>query len=98
MHAAAWNETELGVRFTITADRYLHHMVRYLTGTMIDIARGRRPIEDIARLLAFPAELTTSPPAPPEGLFLHRVTYPGDDAADTDSQPSTERTRSPLPQ
>lgn len=98
VHAATWNETELGVRFTITADRYLHHMVRYLTGTMIDIARGRRPIEDIARLLAFPAELTTSPPAPPEGLFLHRVTYPGDDAADTDSQPSTERTRSPLPQ
>ncbi|MDX1494807.1 MAG: tRNA pseudouridine(38-40) synthase TruA, partial [Longimicrobiales bacterium] len=31
-----WSDTDLGVRLTITADRYLHHMVRYLTGTMVD--------------------------------------------------------------
>lgn len=98
VHAAAWSETDLGVRFTVTADRYLHHMVRYLTGTMIDIARGRRPIEDMARLLVSPTELTTSPPAPPEGLFLHRVRYPGDDMTDPATSPSSERTRSPRPQ
>ena len=77
--AADWSDTPLGVRLTITADRYLHHMVRYLTGTMIEIARGRRPIEDLARLLANEPGLVTSPPAPAEGLFLHRVEYPGDD-------------------
>jgi tRNA pseudouridine38-40 synthase len=98
VYSAEWSDTDLGVRFTITADRYLHHMVRYLTGTMIDIACGRRPIEDMARLLASPEELTTSPPAPPEGLFLHRVRYPGDDATRTDPHSTTERTRSPLPQ
>ena len=97
IHAAAWTDTSLGVRFTVTADRYLHHMVRYLTGTMIDIARGRRPLEDMARLLVSPSELTTSPPAPPQGLFLHRVTYPGDDVAGQTTNPSTERTRSPDP-
>ena len=81
VRSAFWIDTNLGVRFTVTADRYLHHMVRYLTGTMIDVALGRRPLEDMARLLDSHAEMITSPPAPPEGLFLHRVTYPGDEAA-----------------
>jgi tRNA pseudouridine38-40 synthase len=76
---AAWSDTDLGVRLTITADRYLHHMVRYLTGSMVDVARGRRPLEEMARLIANEPGLVTSPPAPAEGLFLHRVEYPGDD-------------------
>jgi tRNA pseudouridine38-40 synthase len=74
--AARWTEWELGLRFTITANRYLHHMVRYLVGTMMDAARGRRPAEDVAALLAGAPDLETSPPAPPEGLFLARVEYP----------------------
>ena len=75
---ADWSEWELGARFSVTADRYLHHMVRYLVGTMVDIARARRPIEDMTRLLANEPALETSPPAPPEGLFLARVEYPVD--------------------
>lgn len=90
---AGWSETELGVRLTITADRYLHHMVRYLTGTMIDIARGRRPLADMARLFACDREVTTSPPAPAEGLFLHRVEYPGDPPADL--RPDSDETATP---
>ncbi len=74
--SAAWEGWELGVRFTITADRYLHHMVRYLVGTMVDIARAGRPPGDLARLLDSEPGLETSPPAPPEGLFLARVEYP----------------------
>lgn len=73
---AEWSEWPLGVRLTITADRYLHHMVRYLVGTMVDVARGRRPLADVARLLAGDPDVTTSPPAPAEGLFLTRVEYP----------------------
>ena len=73
---AVWDEWELGLRFTITADRYLHHMVRYLVGTMVEVARGRRPVEDMEALLRSEPGLETSPPAPPEGLFLARVEYP----------------------
>ncbi len=78
VHAADWAPWDgLGVALTITANRYLHHMVRYLVGTMVDIGRGRRPVEDVARLLAEPEGiLRTSPPAPPEGLYLARVQYP----------------------
>ena len=74
--SAAWSEWRLGWRFTITADRYLHHMVRYLVGTMVDVARGRRPLTDIPGLLRKDPGLSTSPPAPPQGLFLSRVEYP----------------------
>lgn len=73
---AEWHGWELGARFTITADRYLHHMVRYLVGTMVEVGLGRRPVEDLPALLAGTPGLETSPPAPPEGLFLSRVEYP----------------------
>lgn len=76
--AATWSETRIGVRFEVSADRYLHHMVRYLVGTMVDVARGRRPLLDMTRLLACEPEVVTSPPAPAAGLFLHRVDYPED--------------------
>ena len=81
VESAVWSDTPLGVRFTITADRYLHHMVRYLVGSMVDVARGRRPLEDVARLMSADVDVVTSPPAPSEGLFLHRVEYPGDDGS-----------------
>jgi tRNA pseudouridine38-40 synthase len=66
-----------GAEFRIVADRFLHHMVRYLVGTMVDAARGRRPVEDIAALLhqGGPGPLETSAPAPAAGLFLARVYY-----------------------
>lgn len=76
VQAASWAPwAPLGHVFSITADRYLHHMVRYLVGTMVDIARGRRPVADMSALLEGEAGLVTSPPAPPEGLFLERVEY-----------------------
>ena len=78
IHEARWDPWErLGLVFRVSADRFLHHMVRYLVGTMVEIARGKRPLADLRGLLEEPAgELVTSPPAPPTGLFLHHVTYP----------------------
>jgi len=78
VRTAVWDEWALGVVFRITADRYLHHMVRYLVGTMVEVARGRRPISDMEGLLAGQAKLDTSPPAPARGLCLERVEYPAE--------------------
>ena len=73
--AAEWRTYAGGVEFHVTADRFLHHMVRYMVGTMVDVARGRRPASDIDTLLSGRSTLETSPPAPPEGLFLSHVSY-----------------------
>ena len=68
----------MGMMFTVEADRFLHHMVRFVVGTMVDIALGRRPPADFHRLLDATDNLAASPPAPPHGLYLERVQYPGD--------------------
>lgn len=76
VYRARWVDWEgIGVALEITANRFLHHMVRYLAGTMVDAARGRRPATDMARLLRNEPGLETSPPAPPQGLFLAKVAY-----------------------
>jgi tRNA pseudouridine38-40 synthase len=76
VHDIQWARWEMGTELRITADRYLHHMVRYLTGTLVEIGLGGRPPADLQRLLEDPeGDLVTSPPAPPEGLFLARVRY-----------------------
>ena len=64
-----------GFIFDIEADRFLHRMVRFLVGTMVDAGRGRRPTEDIELLLARCDNSLASPPAPPEGLYLMGVSY-----------------------
>lgn len=65
-----------GVTFTIEADRFLHRMVRFLVGAMVDVALCRRPLEDLIRLLAATDNQAASPPAPPQGLYLVAVRYP----------------------
>ena len=75
---AAWRECAGELVFEIEANRFLHHMVRFLVGTMIDIARDRRPATDFAMLLEAEDNRRTSAPAPPHGLFLEVVRYPRD--------------------
>ena len=65
-----------GCIFTVEADRFLHRMVRFLVGTMVEIAQGRRPFSDLERLLTTRTNQDTSPPAPPHGLYFVGARYP----------------------
>jgi tRNA pseudouridine38-40 synthase len=78
--AAHWCDAGDGsaIVFEIEANRFLHHMVRFLVGTMVDAARGRRDPADVARLLVAQDNSETSAPAPAHALVLERVTYPAD--------------------
>ena len=60
------DNTEAERRLADVADAFLHHMVRYLMGTMVEIAWQRRPLRDLMELLS-PGDtpLVTSAPAPP---------------------------------
>ena len=65
-----------GFIFEIEADRFLHRMVRFLVGMMVDVARRRRPLEDVTRVLLAKNNELASPPAPASGLFLLGARYP----------------------
>ncbi len=73
---AAWVERDGGWVFEVEANRFLHHMVRFLVGTMIEVASGARPPGTVARLLLRHDNSETSAPAPAHGLSLHSVQYP----------------------
>jgi tRNA pseudouridine38-40 synthase len=75
---AAWRGRPGGLVFEIEANRFLHHMVRFLVGTMVDAATGRRDPDSTQALLAAADNRETSAPAPPHGLFLDAVRYPPD--------------------
>ncbi len=73
---ARWVERDGGLAFEITANRFLHHMVRFLVGTMLDIASGKKELGLITRLLESGDNSMVSPPAPAHGLYLESVEYP----------------------
>lgn len=73
---ASWREPdESSLVFDITADRFLHGMVRTLVGTMVEIGRGYRPADDLKRILASKDRREAGMAAPAQGLFLTEVHY-----------------------
>ena len=75
---AAWREREGGLLFEVEANRFLHHLVRFLVGTMVEIASGRRAPDTMHQLLQADDNRDVSPPAPAHGLCLDHVGYPPD--------------------
>lgn len=75
---ARWTASGRRLSFTIEADRFLHRVVRNLVGAMVAAARGEADPEELGRLLENPGLRRRRPTAaPPEGLTLVRVAYPG---------------------
>ena len=74
---AGWSArpSDQGFIFTIEADRFLHRMVRFLVGTMVEIAIERRDPADMQTLLGRTDNSDTSPPAPPQGLYMLGARY-----------------------
>lgn len=65
-----------GVRLEFTGDGFLYKMVRNIVGTLLEVALGKRPLEDLPNLLAVKDRTVTGQTAPPHGLFLINVEYP----------------------
>jgi tRNA pseudouridine38-40 synthase len=59
----------------IEADAFMRHMVRILVGTMLEVAGGRRTVEDFQELLRGPPRERAGETAPPHGLYLAAVRY-----------------------
>jgi tRNA pseudouridine38-40 synthase len=63
------------ILFRIGASHFLWKMVRRITGVLVEIGRGNISIRQMAKLTHSDIARCTAPPA---GLFLEYVRYPGD--------------------
>jgi tRNA pseudouridine38-40 synthase len=61
--------------FFISADRFIHHMVRNVVGSAVAVGRGGRPPEWLAEVLAGRDRRRAGATAPARGLTLLRVLY-----------------------
>jgi len=75
VESVRWEESEEDLSFIISANRFLHHMVRIIVGTMTDVGRGKLLPEDVKGILASGDRKRVGSMAPAHGLFLVRVDY-----------------------
>lgn len=67
------------VRIDFRCRSFLHNMVRILTGTLVAVGKGRLTAEDVSRMLATGVRHQHIVTVKPNGLFLYRVSYDGDE-------------------
>jgi tRNA pseudouridine38-40 synthase len=81
VHAALWrrraDDPDL-LEFWIEADAFMRHMNRVLVGTMLEVAGGRRSVEDFFALLDGAPRERAGLTAPAHGLYLAGVGYGGE--------------------
>jgi tRNA pseudouridine38-40 synthase len=61
--------------YRVRGNGFLHHMVRNLVGTLLDVGRGYIDVDDLPGVLAAQDRSAAGPTAPARGLFLHSVEY-----------------------
>jgi tRNA pseudouridine38-40 synthase len=73
---SCWHAEDGLLIYRVTANGFLHHMVRNLVGTFVQAGAHRLDPDSIPALLAARNRSATGPTAPPTGLFLVSVEYP----------------------
>ena len=63
------------VTFKIAGNGFLYNMVRIMTGTLIDVYKGKISPEDISVITESHDRTLAGMTAPPEGLYLNYVEY-----------------------
>ncbi len=61
--------------FKVCGNGFLYNMVRIIVGTLIEVAFGRFSPYDIKNIIESRDRTKAGMTAPPEGLYLNRVTY-----------------------
>jgi tRNA pseudouridine38-40 synthase len=75
IHASAFARGEGLLVYRVRGSGFLHHMVRNIVGTMVDVGRGALEPREIERILGARDRSAAGPTAPAQGLFLVGVEY-----------------------
>lgn len=70
-----WVEEGRELVYQVAASGFLHHMVRNLVGTMLEVGRRKTRALSMAAILESRDRSQAGPTAPPHGLHLERVDY-----------------------
>lgn len=60
----------------ISANAFLHHMVRNIVGCLAEVGCGRQPVDFVEKILRQQDRTKAPPTAKPDGLYLVNVGYP----------------------
>jgi tRNA pseudouridine38-40 synthase len=77
------------VTLAITANAFLHHMVRNVAGLLMSVGHGDSAPERVAAVLASRDRKTNAATAPPDGLYLTAVRYPAEFGLPTGNRPQS---------
>jgi tRNA pseudouridine38-40 synthase len=75
------------IAIRVTANAFLHHMVRNIAGVLIEIGTGEQPVEWAAEVLAARDRTRGGVTAPPGGLYLVGIHYAPALALPSDAEP-----------
>ncbi len=75
IHSSLWARTDEELSYTIRGNGFLHHMVRNLVGTFLQVGKGALKPEDVSTILAAKNRSAAGATAPACGLYLVSVEY-----------------------
>ena len=75
IHSSQWARTNDELIYTVRGDGFLHHMVRNLVGTFLQVGKGSLKIADVPRILEARKRSAAGPTAAACGLYLVSVEY-----------------------
>lgn len=78
VYSADFSKTGAFVIFNMIANAFLPHQVRHTLGALLKVGTGKLSIDDFSRFLQVKETGAAGPAAPPHGLYLMKVNYPGD--------------------
>lgn len=67
------------VIFRVCGNGFLYNMVRIMAGTLLYVNNGRIAVNDIPRIIESKDRTTAGITAPPDGLYLNRVYFSGEE-------------------
>ena len=75
IYESFWERSQNHLIYNIKANRFLHHMVRFIIGSSIEVAKSNFAFEDFLNLINNKSSKIHPICAPAKGLFLYEVLY-----------------------